>query len=445
MKKLLSIILLSVLVMILASCDVITDVKDMAMEVIFGEDEHEHTFEYIASEDSHFQQYTCGCPSPEIAEMHYDTDGDDLCDACGYPYHVCVYKYHAGLNNHTKTTTCSKCGYSFEREPHVDADDDSFCDLCSFDLKSYLLKDIAGMEWLSQVDADDIAAIKTIQGYAGVAPGSLDTVRVTTDREAITQILQAYQLIDTRAIPFENALIAGGSTFSIAFQLKDGSTRRIYLNNGIFWSGNDTPYELVSSIPKLTDDMNVEKCYRYNVFYIGVAYAPDELVVHRPIGEINLYTFEFVRYKGESLEGVEPTGIIVKTEFGTLTFVTDSVFVEDGTYYQLACGTIMDAVNTAGVTELISAYSTTHNDNSAPLIGYYGIYKSGAVAGMFADNNAECVWSETVGAFKFSYGDGNRIVILYDGEFYTLGEAYENGSLTKEDIREIYNIYYDQN
>ena len=44
----------------------------------------EHTYEWIPSESSHYKQYTCGCPSPDIAELHYDNDENGFCDVCGY-------------------------------------------------------------------------------------------------------------------------------------------------------------------------------------------------------------------------------------------------------------------------------------------------------------------------------------------------------------------------
>lgn len=49
-----------------------------------GDNHTEHTFEYIAYESGHFKQFTCGCPSPEIMEVHSDSDGDNTCDKCGY-------------------------------------------------------------------------------------------------------------------------------------------------------------------------------------------------------------------------------------------------------------------------------------------------------------------------------------------------------------------------
>lgn len=58
------------------------------------EDNHtEHTYEYISYEETHFKQYTCGCPSPEIVEAHYDFNEDENCDACNYIMNLDVNKY----------------------------------------------------------------------------------------------------------------------------------------------------------------------------------------------------------------------------------------------------------------------------------------------------------------------------------------------------------------
>ena len=47
-------------------------------------DNHEHTYEFIPFEETHFKQYTCGCPSPEIVTLHFDNNNDGLCDECKY-------------------------------------------------------------------------------------------------------------------------------------------------------------------------------------------------------------------------------------------------------------------------------------------------------------------------------------------------------------------------
>lgn len=44
----------------------------------------EHTYEWISTELTHQKQYTCDCPSPEIASSHYDKDRDNKCDECSY-------------------------------------------------------------------------------------------------------------------------------------------------------------------------------------------------------------------------------------------------------------------------------------------------------------------------------------------------------------------------
>ena len=44
----------------------------------------EHTYEWVGSEGGHQKVYTCGCPSPDIVELHNDNNGDYQCDVCGW-------------------------------------------------------------------------------------------------------------------------------------------------------------------------------------------------------------------------------------------------------------------------------------------------------------------------------------------------------------------------
>lgn len=44
----------------------------------------EHTFEYSVTEQGHQKIYTCGCPTPDIMELHIDVDENSFCDVCGY-------------------------------------------------------------------------------------------------------------------------------------------------------------------------------------------------------------------------------------------------------------------------------------------------------------------------------------------------------------------------
>ncbi len=43
-----------------------------------------HTFEYASNSRTHKKQYTCGCPSDDVAEAHADENNDLRCDVCSY-------------------------------------------------------------------------------------------------------------------------------------------------------------------------------------------------------------------------------------------------------------------------------------------------------------------------------------------------------------------------
>jgi hypothetical protein len=49
----------------------------------------------------------------------------------------------------------------------------------------------------------------------------------------------------------------------------------------------------------------------------------------------------------------------------------------------------------------------------------------------------EALWDEMIDGITINYCNGNRILVLYEGGFYTLTEAYEFGYLTIDDIAHI--------
>lgn len=53
-------------------------------EYFVGVSHEDHNWGYDVNETSHRQIFGCGCISPESYEDHYNNDGDNLCDACGY-------------------------------------------------------------------------------------------------------------------------------------------------------------------------------------------------------------------------------------------------------------------------------------------------------------------------------------------------------------------------
>ena len=45
---------------------------------------HEHTGYFYMNEEIHFYEYTCGCETKDISELHIDGDKNHICDICNY-------------------------------------------------------------------------------------------------------------------------------------------------------------------------------------------------------------------------------------------------------------------------------------------------------------------------------------------------------------------------
>ena len=46
-----------------------------------------------------------------------------------------------------------------------------------------------------------------------------------------------------------------------------------------------------------------------------------------------------------------------------------------------------------------------------------------------------------VAGYNFMFGSSNTMIVYYNGEFYSLTKAYENGILNDAEIEELYNFY----
>ena len=112
-----------------------------------------HEYEYIPYEQGHFKQYTCGCPSPDILEEHYDRDSDLLCDACGYVASNPSYgdiKWQTSETHHwwlPEPEGEVMIGIVHGYGEHEDWDADFFCDICGYNIyplippDNYFLRD----------------------------------------------------------------------------------------------------------------------------------------------------------------------------------------------------------------------------------------------------------------------------------------------------------------
>lgn len=92
---------------------------------------------------------------------------------------------------------------------------------------------------------------------------------------------------------------------------------------------------------------------------------------------------------------------------------------------------------------LIETYWKLHLD--APTVGirkYYGEFGDGVLVAMIdAGNYDAAIWEEVIGEIRIPYRDGNRILVLFDGAFYNLTEAYEQGLITESELNAIYTLH----
>lgn len=357
---------------------------------------HEHTGQWLTTESTHCYQYTCGCPSPDIAELHIDANNDSYCD-------ICEYEMSEPPTNH-------------------------------------FLRNQAGAEWLQEITANDIAEIKMIRSASGVTPGSLKNICSSTNRSPIERLFEEYYWLDTAPIAAEDVRVPGGSILTVQFILKDGTVKELTFDNEAYFDSKGNAFKPLY-IPTFNDVPEFTSYYSF-VSYEGTAlvkaYSDGDAQVITSVCTIPMDKLEFIPFEGSV--GTAPTDYpyFVHTEFGDLTFYDNHLFNVAGTgeYYQLVG---------KNLEELICEYSYRMHDPRAEYVSirkYYGRFASGALVAMIDSGDYPCVvWEETVGSTVITYGDGNRILVLYNGEFYTLPEAYAAGLLTDEDVATIAKVH----
>lgn len=70
---------------------------------------------------------------------------------------------------------------------------------------------------------------------------------------------------------------------------------------------------------------------------------------------------------------------------------------------------------------------------------YHGTY-NGAVVFMPLEGAGDAMRSEYIDGIEISYRDTNRLIVWKDGDFFHLSGAYNEGILTKDDVKEVANI-----
>lgn len=93
--------------------------------------------------------------------------------------------------------------------------------------------------------------------------------------------------------------------------------------------------------------------------------------------------------------------------------------------------------------EIIAAFVEAHKNDKYPLseeeisLRCFGAFDGAYV--LFVDVKGldydTAIWKEVVADSEFMYSNGQRLTVYFDGSFYTLIEAYENGILSSENLQ----------
>lgn len=84
MKKLLAIILSLCTVFALTACNIFNGDNSSKEDGTSNSEHAVHSYEWVTTEQTHIKKFTCGCLSPDIAEIHVDNNENMICDVCGY-------------------------------------------------------------------------------------------------------------------------------------------------------------------------------------------------------------------------------------------------------------------------------------------------------------------------------------------------------------------------
>ncbi len=266
---------------------------------------HEHTGEWYKNDEIHFYEYTCGCETKDIAELHLDDDGNGLCDICSYQM--------VAEGNH-------------------------------------FIRNQEGAEWLCEITADDISEIKMISGGGGpLPPVSFTHISSSRNKAVISSIFEEYYWLDSKPVSEESTQIPDGGYFVVQFILNSGEVKQLSFINGDFYDdGNGNYFEIVR-LPVFRDGTNFVTRYGFERQYNPCLI---HLIDETPVCEIPLSEFEFTELTDDIYLNDEPSAHYIEIHGERVYFIKDCYFYigdNRSVYYQLV-GKNLD--------ELIAEYST---------------------------------------------------------------------------------------
>ena len=361
----------------------------------------------------------------------------------------CPYEWRCAISvGHYKVALCTCCEYPIAIEPHVDDDADYFCDICGYEEPHpYYLAEKE--PWLNEISAEDIVEIYGTQSGMGTKTYGLKRFITITDKAQIAEIFETAKKIHITPFPSNTAgYEPTDESRYIQFTLADGTVYYIHQMGCTISTHNSSSYRngytgmKLENIPLLDEYENDSVFYRMISIkdYDGIVYCdlPDTKTVYDAIGQIDIGKMDFTIELSSDPPDVT-TGVFVIKHRGNFEFLTPTTFFYNGILCVLRDGkTLYDLIDTNGVDQLIAAHEAKHNDGrKATVSTYYGQFASGALVGMIVDDKTtyqEYEWADEAYNGRIKYTDSNRIVVLYNGEFYTLREAYKQHIIGDNDL-----------
>ena len=382
---------------------------------------------------------------------HYilDNDNDNRCDYCGLESTCPSEWVTTDYMGHYKEALCDCCTYSYHRMEHVGLEDDYFCDICGYEEPHpYYLAEKE--TWLNEISAEDIVEIYGTQSGMGTKTYGLERFITITDKAQIAEIFEMAKTIYITPFPPETAgYYPTDESRYIQFTLADGTVYYIHQMGCTICTQNSSSYRngyegmKLENIPQLDEYENESVFYQlYSINAAdGIVYfdIPNTPVLYDAVGKIALDEMDFTIDLNADLPDVTTDAFIQTKWMGNLEILSATTFSYSGILCTLKDGkTFYDWVDTSSVDQLIAAHEAKYNDGrKATVSTYYGQFASGALVGMIVDDKTtyqEYEWADEAYNGRIKYTDSNRIVVLYNGEFYTLREAYKQHIIGDNDL-----------
>ena len=307
----------------------------------------------------------------------------------------------------------------------------------------------------ADLTADDLEKVEIITKAGSVSPENREPTeyKTTTRAEDLESIyydwLRFLNHANLKEISESEALVEGGNSKIMTVYTKLGNFKIYQSANRILRIWDRYFGILGECMPEIAGENTMYKFdysmaervgfYKWNQFARGYDFKISELSFKKTKRD---YTLPRIGY-------------FLKTDVGIIELYSEKIFYHEGTscYYEVVgeenFSIIFDTQLPPTDKELenyeriIEIYTEKYCKDficQNVVFEYYGEYESGAIVALVYCSGrgyATYEWTETVAGYDFKYGDANSINVFYNGDCYSLSQAYSNGYLTQEDIATI--------